>query len=153
MHPPSPGEGPGEAPLGADFKHFKNIFQSTVTGDSGSNARIASGDSLPTTWGRLAWRNWNVASVPGARDAPVRHCLAREISPNLIFWQAAAALRGSLPHLEHWTGAPPATNQPTADLSNLRHNSSFPTLVARRSPKQHGRQMNNFQPLVYIRVS
>ena len=120
------------------------MFLSTVTGD---------GNSLATTWGRLAWRSWNVASVPGARDAPVRLPCSRNLTQlDLLASCRCSAFDGIRPcespsHLEHWTGAPPATNQPICELVKPSTQLVLAHLgVATRSPEQHERQQDEQFP-------
>ena len=71
--------------------HCNKIFRSNVTGSSGSNSNTACGIARDATCGRLLCISNSVASVPGATAAPVRHCRARDTSPNWIFCSAARA--------------------------------------------------------------
>ena len=76
--------------LGALFKLFMNIFRSMTRGLSGTNSRASLGIILCVACGLLDCISVCVASVPGANDAPVRHCRARDTSPNLTLRHAAA---------------------------------------------------------------
>ena len=120
----------------------------------------------PSPCGRLLWRSWKVSSVPGARGAPAKHCLAREIflqfgfvaschgsvfegvGPNVC---CVHSLSGGLVALTDQISPPSCTElvQPSAQLV-LAHFG-----MATGSPEQHERQQNenNFQPLVFMRLS
>ena len=72
--------GPGDEPFGADLRQSATFWRSNRSACLPSLLRNAPGNSPRTSRGLLDCSSSKVASVRGANGAPVKHCLACEIS-------------------------------------------------------------------------
>ena len=151
--------GPGEA-------LFKKIFLLRPIGVSGSKRKTSSGRALITSCGLLFCIMLNVASVPGASAAPVRHWRALDTSPNFTFWYAASARRSNESSIgvrsvrascvtDHCTSFKRPCQSPELNWSNRWHNSAFPTFpwVRGLCNNMNGSRQKSFQARISFSTS
>ena len=140
--------GPGEAPRGALFKLCMNIFRSMTRGLSCTNSRASLGIILCVAWGVLDCISVCVASVPGAKHATVRHCRARDTSPNLTLWPCRLrpllfriGMRSVLTFIQRWPGflhliTPSPFVEEVEHLKQLLLGNSLPVATSSEQPQR-----------------